>query len=214
MNITLGGIVLFLHITVVVVSFMIAAVLHTALNVMPRVASVEQARPWARTVHRLEPLLPMFAVAILVFGAWLVHLGSKSDGFAWSDGWVLTPLISLILIEGLAGAVLAPRSKALVERIESTPDGPVPAELRSAMLDPTIWDIAHIATVGFTGVVFVMVAKPAGSIAWLFPVVGAAIGVALSRWQIDRARRTDGRPQSIALPDQRPAPAAASPQDV
>src|SRR5579875_786376 len=115
MNITLGGFVLFLHIAVVLAAFMIAAVLHAALNVMPRVATADQARPWAHTVHRLEPLLPVSALVILALGAWLVHL----EGVSWSTGWVLTPLIALIVIEGLAGAILAPRSKALVARIDA-----------------------------------------------------------------------------------------------
>lgn len=207
MNVSLGGFVLFLHIAVVITSFMIAAVLHTGLNVLPRLATVAQARPWARIVHRLEPLLPILAVVILVLGAWLVHL-EHGDGVGWSDAWVLVPLITLIAIEGLAGAVLAPRTKALVARIEQGPDGLVSPDLRDAMLDPVIWDVAHIASLGFTGVVFVMTVKPAGSIAWLFPVVGAVIGIALSRWQLDLARRAVSQgPAGSAIPSQRDTPA-------
>jgi hypothetical protein len=181
-HIELADVVLFLHISAVIVSFMMAAVLHAAFHVMPR-ASVAELRPWARLIHRLEPLLPLSALFILGFGAWLVHL-DHGQGAGWSDGWVLTPLITLVLIEALAGTLLAPRARAMVEAVQSAPDGPVSADLRSAMLNPYVWYVGHVATFGFLGVVFVMAVKPSGGIAWLFPVVGAALGIALSRLQL------------------------------
>jgi hypothetical protein len=180
-NITRYGVVLFLHIGVAIIAFMMAAVLHAALHAMPRSTSVAQARPFAALVHRLEPLLPVSALFLLGLGAWLIHL---SDGvWKWKDGWILVAVITLVVVEGLAGALLAPRSKKLVAMIEAAPDGEVTPELRHAMADPMIWDLAHIATFGFLGVVFVMAAKPSGGGATLIVIVAAAIGVALSRWQ-------------------------------
>lgn len=186
MNITLAGFVLFLHIAIVIASFMIAGILHAAFHVLPRARTVAEMRPWAAVMHRIEPLLPILALGILAMGAWLVHL-EGGDGVRWSDGWVLTPLITLIVIEGLAGAVLAPRSKALCQRVAEAADGPVPDDLRQMTVNSAIWDVGHIATFAFVAVVFVMTAKPDGSIAWLFPVVGAAVGVALSRLQLKAA---------------------------
>src|SRR4051812_9051385 len=116
MDITLAGFVLFLHISIVITSFMIAGFLHAAFPVPPRTRSIAEMRPWAALMPRLEPLLPILAIGILAMGAWLVHL-EHGDGVEWSDGWVLTPLISLIAIEALAGIVLAPRTKALCERV-------------------------------------------------------------------------------------------------
>lgn len=186
MHITLAGFVLFMHISVVIASFMIAGVLHATLHVLPRAKTVAEMRPWAAIAHRIEPLLPILAVVILAMGAWLVHL-EHGDGVRWSDGWVLTPLITLVVIEGLAGALLAPRTKALTEKIAATPDGPVPDDLRRMTVEPVIWHVAHVATFGFLAIVFVMAAKPAGAYAWLFPVVGAAIGLAASTGQLRAA---------------------------
>lgn len=182
MNITRYGVVLFLHIGVAIIAFMLAAVLHAALHAMPRSTSVAQARPFAAMVHRLEPLLPIAALLLLGFGAWLIHL---SDGvWKWKDGWILVAVITLVVVEGLAGALLAPRSKRLVAMIEAAPDGELTPDLRNAMADPVIWDLAHIATFGFLGVVFVMASKPSGGAAALIVIIGAIVGVALSRWQL------------------------------
>jgi hypothetical protein len=181
-DITRYGVVLFLHIGIAIIAFMMAAVVHAAMHAMPRSASVAQARPFARLVHRLDPLLPIAALLLLGLGAWLIHL---SDGvWKWKDGWILVAVISLVVVEGLAGALLAPRAKKLVAMIEAAPDGELTPELRKAMADPVIWDLAHVATLGFLGVVFVMAAKPSGVAAAAIVIIGAITGVALSRWQL------------------------------
>ena len=140
-------------------------------------------------------MLPIAALLLLGLGAWLIHL---SDGvWKWKDGWILVAVISLVVVEGLAGALLAPRSKKLVAMIEAAPDGELTPELRKAMADPVIWDLAHVATCGFLGVVFVMAAKPSGVGATIIVIVGAAVGVALSRWQLAMLK-VDGAKTAIA----------------
>ena len=205
MEITLTGVVLFLHIGIVICSFMIAGILHAAFHVLPRTHSIAEMRPWAAVMHRLEPLLPILAIGILGMGTWLVHL-EHGDGVRWSDGWVLTPLVTLVLIEAVAGALLAPRTKALCEQVAQAEDGPVPVEIRRLTVNSLVWDIGHIATFGFFGIVFVMAVKPAGSVVWLFPVVGAVVGVVLSRLQLAAATAAaaaiDAEPMTV--PPQRP----------
>jgi hypothetical protein len=197
MSITLTGFVLFLHIAVVIAAFMIAGFLHAAFHVLPRAKTVAEMRSWATLMHRLEPMLPLLAIGILGFGAWLVHL-EGGDGVGWSDGWVLTPLISLVVIEGLAGATLAPRTKALCEKVAQAADGAVPEELRRLTLDRTVWNVGHVATFGLLGVVFVMAVKPDGGVAWLFPVVGAVVGIVLADLQLRAANAGGG-----SVPSQR-----------
>lgn len=198
MNVTRYGVVLFLHIGIAIIAFMIAAVLHAGLHAMPRARTMAAARPFAGLVHRLEPLLPIMALLLLGLGAWLIHLSGGE--FSWKDGWIITAVVTLVIVEGLAGALLAPRSKRLVELIDATPDGAVPDNVRRAMLDPIIWDLAHVATVGFLGVVFLMAAKPSGALSVVIVVVAAVIGVALSRWQISLAGRSNAAPQADRAP--------------
>jgi hypothetical protein len=55
-----------------------------------------------------------------------------------------------------------------------------------------IWDLAHIGTLGFLGVVFVMVSKPSGGVSVVLVVVGVIVGVLLSRWQLALAAKATG----------------------
>lgn len=186
MRIDLFGVVLFLHIGVAIVAFAMAGVMHTALQATARARTVQELRSWSHAMHRIEPLFPVMALLLLGLGAWLVHLGADTDdNFAFSDGWIVTAIVALIAVEAVGGAILAPRSKKLTGLIDGASDGPVPAEIRTCTTDPMVWYAAHITTFTFLGVVFVMAAKPEGQWAWLFPAIGAVVGMVLSKLQLD-----------------------------
>jgi hypothetical protein len=203
MQVTLFGVVLFLHITVAIVAFAMAGVMHTALNVVARGRSVQDLRSWAAVMHRIEPLFPLLALLLLGLGVWLVHLGhGTGDAFSFSDGWIITAMVTLVAVEAAGGAVLAPHGKKLVALIHEAPDGPVSHDIRTAAFRPLFWDLVHITTFGFIGVVFLMAAKPAGSWAWVFPAVGAVVGLVLSRAQLNAAARSLG---AGTVPGQREA---------
>src|SRR3954465_3685795 len=105
MHVKLFSVVLFLHITVVIVAFAMAGVMHTAINVVPRARSVQELRPWGAVMHRIEPLFPIMALLLLGLGIWLVHLGAPTDdAFSFSDGWVITAIVTLVVVEGAARA--------------------------------------------------------------------------------------------------------------
>lgn len=186
MHIDLFGVILFLHISVVIVAFAMAGVMHTALQTTARAGTVQELRSWGKAMHRIEPLFPVMALLLLGFGIWLVHLGEHTgDAFRFSDGWVVTAIVALVVVEAMGGAILAPRGKKLTELIEHAPDGEVSDEIRASTTDPMVWYAAHITTFAFLGVVFLMAAKPTGAWAWLFPAVGAIVGIALSKLQLD-----------------------------
>lgn len=196
MHVTLFGFVLFLHITVAIVAFMMGGVMHAALQAMARADDVRELRSWGRLVHRLDPLFPIAALLLLGFGAWLVHL---SDGeVRWGDGWLLTALITLIVVEGLSGALIAPKAKSAVKLIEQAPDGPVSDDLRRLSVDPAIWHISHVATFGFAGVVFLMAAKPTGALSVVIVIVAAALGVLVSAAQLRSLRAVAAAPVATA----------------
>ena len=185
MQITLFGVVLFLHISVAIVAFAMAGVMHTSLQAVARGRSVQELRSWGHVMHRLEPLFPLMALLLLGLGVWLVHLGhGTDDAFSFKDGWVITAIVTLVAVEAIGGAVLAPRGKKLTGLIDAAPDGPISADVRAGALDPMVWYAAHITTFAFLGVVFLMAAKPEGQWAWLFPAVGAVVGALLSRAQL------------------------------
>jgi Predicted integral membrane protein (DUF2269) len=182
MHVTLFGFVLFLHIFTAIVAFMMAAVVHAGLPALARARDVREMRSWAAILHRLEPLFPLAALLLLGFGAWLIHL--SKGRIHWGDGWLLTSLIALIVVEGIAGAKLAPKAKALVKAVEDAADGPVPDSVRRGALEPWIWYPSHVATFGFAAVVFLMSARPSGIWSVIIVIVGAAIGAAVSAAQL------------------------------
>jgi hypothetical protein len=203
MHVTLFGVVLFLHITVALIAFGMAGVMHTSLNVLGRGRTVAELRPWATVMHRIEPLFPIMALLLLVLGAWLVHLGRHTDdAFSFSTGWILTAIITLVVVEAAGGAVLAPHGKKLTGLIHEAPDGPVTDEIVAAARRPLFWDLAHLTTFGFVGVVFLMAAKPSGAWSPVFPIAGAVIGVVLSRLQLGAIAAAGS---AAAVPGQRAA---------
>jgi hypothetical protein len=202
MHVTLFSVVLFLHITVVIVAFAMAGVMHTAVNVVPRGRTIQELRPWGAVMHRIEPLFPVMALLLLGLGIWLVHLGAHTDdAFSFSDGWVITAIVTLVLVEAAGGMVLAPHGKKLTGLIEHAPDGAVSEEIYAAATRTLFWDLIHITTFAFLGVVFLMAAKPTGAWAPVFPVVGAVVGLVLSRVQLNAI--ANGREASV--PSQREA---------
>lgn len=182
MHVTLFGFVLFLHILTAIVAFMMAAIVHAGLPALARARDVREMRSWAAILHRLEPLFPIAALLLLGFGAWLVHLSSGQIKF--SDGWLLTGLISLVVFEAIAGAKLAPKAKLVVRLVEEAADGPVPDVVRQGALEPWIWYPTHIATFGFAAVVYLMAAKPSGVWSPVIVIVGVLIGVGATRLQL------------------------------
>ena len=208
MHVTLFGVVLFLHITVVIVAFAMAGVMHTALNVVPRGRSTQELRAWGAVMHRIEPLFPLLALLLLGLGIWLVHLGAHTDdAFSFKDGWVITAIVTLVVVEAAGGIILAPHGKKLTGLIEHAPDGPVTDEIITTATRTLFWDVVHITTFGFLGVVFLMAAKPSGAWAPVFPVVGALVGLVLSRAQL----RAIGNARSAGtVPSQREAAGEAA----
>jgi Predicted integral membrane protein (DUF2269) len=196
MHVTLYGFVLFLHILTAIVAFMMAAIVHAGLPALARARDVREMRSWAAILHRLEPLFPIAALFLLGFGAWLVHL---SDGeIKFSDGWLLTGLIALVVFEAVAGVKLAPKAKLVVRLVEEAADGPVPDVVRQGALEPWIWYPTHIATFGFAAVVYLMAAKPSGAWSPVIVIVGVLIGVAVTRLQL-RALSAPPAPAVSAL---------------
>jgi MFS family permease len=195
MHVTLFGFILFLHILTAIVAFMMAAIVHAGLPALARARDVREMRSWAALLHRLEPLFPIAALLLLVLGAWLIHL--SKGRIHWGDGWLLTSLIALIVVEAIAGVKLAPKAKAAVKAVEEAADGPVPDSVRRTALEPWIWYPSHVATFGFAAVVFLLAARPAGAWAVVTVIVGGLIGVAVARVQL---RRLAGTADGAAAP--------------
>jgi hypothetical protein len=173
MHIHGADVVLFLHIAVAVFTFAVAGLLLTGLSQMRRAESVAVLRSWERLTHRIEPWFPILVLVLIALGGWLIAL--SDDEFSWGDGWVLTSVITLVVMEGYGGIVLAPNGKRLHALLESVPEGPVPAEVEAAVRNPLVWAGAWGETGLATGILFLMPTKPAG--VWSVLIV-AVLGLA------------------------------------
>ena len=163
-------VVLFLHIAIAITGLMMAAVLHGSLFAMRSAHRAGELKWWPHAIHRVEPLLPVAALALLGTGLWLLAL---SDGeFAWNDPWVIASIVGLVVAEGI-GAALTPRSKALQKAIEAMPDD---QERGLPRPDALLWILSHTVTGLFFGVIFLMVTKPSAALSWTVLAIAAAVG--------------------------------------
>ncbi len=109
LSVTFYDVVLSLHIAAVVVA--LGATF--ALPFLTRTAEGADARGRV-AIHRGELLIERAAqvglVVIIVAGAYLA-----SDRSYWSETWVAVPLIIAIVIGGVAGGMMAPRRRRLIE---------------------------------------------------------------------------------------------------
>jgi hypothetical protein len=176
---TTFDIVLFLHIVVAIAAFMVAGILHAGLLAMRRATTTSQLKGWLPTIARLEPVFPVLALVLFGLGAWLLHLSGGE--FRWSNGWVITAVVSLAIVEIIGGAVMAPASKAMAKEIEEAPEGAVSDQLRGSVLNPKLWTSGHLNTAAVLGIVCLMVTKPSGVISVVVVLVAAALGALSAR---------------------------------
>lgn len=177
MDITLVDVVLFLHVVVAVVTFGIASILLTGMVQMRSAREMSVLRSWAGVTGRIEPAFPILVLILIGLGAWLIRL--SHGAFHWSDGWVVTSIVGLVAMEAYGGIVLAPAGKRLHSLVAGQQDGPVPAELRTAVLNRAVWAGAFGNTGTALGILFLMPAKPAGPAAVIIVIAATLAAVAI-----------------------------------
>ncbi len=146
---TFYDVVLWIHITAVVVAF-------GALFAYPLFLSVNARAPVAERAnfHRLQIAFskrvtgPVIAV-ILAAGIYMA-----SDAHLWSQGWVGAGLGLLIVIAGLGATVLRKGEERLLALSEARDEGGYAAALRTVMA----WTAVTIALLVLT--IFLMATKP------------------------------------------------------
>lgn len=183
MHVTLTDVVLFLHIFTAVIAFAVAGIMHVAMLQMRGATQVSVLRSWARVSARAEPLFPVLVLILIGLGAWLIHLSGHE--FRWSDGWVMTAVIGLVLMEAYGGIVLAPNGKKLHGLVEHQPDGPVSAEVHAQVMKKEVWGGAFGETGTALGILFIMPTKPTGgwsaAIVVVVGLAGVLLGLRLAR---------------------------------
>lgn len=171
-------VVLSLHILAVIFGFGVAAVAHTTMFRLRHARTMQEVRTHLPILDKVGPLFPVAALLLFAFGAALIHLSPHDEKIHWSDGWIITAIVTLVVVEAVGGAVIGRGAKALTGKLEGAPDGPVDASTRALLADKGIWIGSHFTTAAIASVVFVMTGKPSGTGAVVTVVIGALVGIA------------------------------------
>jgi hypothetical protein len=139
---------------------------------------MSQVRGHLAVLDKVGPFFGIAALFLIVFGAYLIQIAPSEDHIGWGDGWILTALISLVIVEAVGGAVIGRRVKAIIGKLEGVPDGPVTAQTRALLADGPVWMASHATTAVIASVVFVMVGKPSTTGAIVTVLIGAVVGIA------------------------------------
>jgi hypothetical protein len=170
-------VVLFLHILALVFGASVAAVAHSTMFRLRTAPDMATVRGHLRVLDKTGPLFPIAGLALLVFGGILIHLSKDPDKWHWGDGWIVTAIITLVVVEGVGGVVIGRGIKRVEAQLASVPDGPVDGSTRAVLADRGIWLASHLTTALVMSVVLLMTTKPSGVASAVVVVIGGALGL-------------------------------------
>lgn len=145
----LYDVVLWVHITAVIVAF-------GALFAYPVFLAVNARAPLAQraTLHRLQIAFSKRVTGPTIGVILLAGIYLAGDAHAWSEAWVIVPLVLLFVIAGLGATVLRRGEEGLLACAEAGDEEGYARTLARVRL----WTWVVLALIVF--VVFVMAAKP------------------------------------------------------
>ncbi len=182
----LYDVALFLHILTLLAAIGLGTTLHHAEWSTRKATTVGQLRT-ITGVYRRGNLFPVLIILLFGGGAWLLHLSKKrTETFHFSDPWVWTAIVALVILMVSGGAVLGRHASKYAKLLAATPDGPITAEVRAATFMPVTWATSHMNTCLAIAVVLNMVTKPSDTFSAIAVlvigiVVGTLIGLAGAR---------------------------------
>lgn len=143
-----------------------------------------KVRQWLGVLKMVDPLFPVAAVMIFCTGAYMV---SDLAFFDWDQARVSVSIGALAFAVAIGGRYLSRQVDSLSQAAADTPDGPVPAPLRQAMLNPLIFAAENVTDLLVIAIACIMIDKPnlAGALAAVLVAVtvGAASYVLMQRRQ-------------------------------
>jgi hypothetical protein len=171
-------VVLSLHIMALALGFGVAGVAHSTMFRLRAATDMRQVRERLAVLDKVGPFFGIAALLLIIFGAYLIQIAPDDEPeIGWDQGWILTALISLVLVEAVGGLVIGRGVKAIIGKLEGAPDGPVSADTRALLADKPVWLASHATTAVILSIIFVMVGKPSTAGAIVTVVIGALVGI-------------------------------------
>jgi hypothetical protein len=185
---SLYDVMVFVHITVLVLAFVLTGAIHTSEWLTARAATVQEMRVLAAPQKWGMLFGPVVALMLLI-GGWLVKLSEdRTAEFSFGDGWVWTAAVVLLLAFGAGIGVHAPHGEKLGKALGQAAEGPATPELRALATEPLPWVVGYVVPFMIIAVASNMVNKPGTAVSVLVVVIGAAVGALVGFLLLQRAR--------------------------
>jgi Predicted integral membrane protein (DUF2269) len=144
-------VVLWLHITAVVVAFGVLFAYPVFLTLNGRVPIAQRA-----ALHRFQIAFSKRVTGPTIGVIFLAGIYMASDAHLWSKGWVIAPFVLLVVIAGLGATVLRRGEERLLETSQAGDDGGYATTLTAVLR----W--TYLVLLLIVVAIFVMTAKPFG----------------------------------------------------
>lgn len=168
--------VLFLHLASAVAAFCAATLLHLAHHRFRAATHAGPALDGLALTRRTAPAMPFLALALFASGAWLTQAA-----WGWRSAWVGWGAGGLLLMQVISLAILKPRVQAAARAVAAAGPEALSPELTARLRDRVLWAAAHVQLGLATGILFLMVMKPAtiGCVVTLAAAAACALAIAL-----------------------------------
>lgn len=171
---TVYNVVLFVHITSVIIMFASLTADWLAVGGLRSTESAEPARDWIRVLQISAAVGPWARLAVLGAGLYLAV-----DAWFW-PGWIIVGLSSWVAFV-LLGEPLTGRELREMRALVRAERGILPPAVTVRLRQPRMWHAVLVRAGLGVGVVFCMAVKPPAAVAAAAAVAGALIGLAAAR---------------------------------
>jgi hypothetical protein len=185
---SLYDVLVFVHIAVLVLAFVLTGAIHTSEWLTARAATVQEMRVLAKPQKWGVLFGPVVALMLLI-GGWLVKLSEdRTAEFSFSDGWAWTAAVVLLIAFAAGLGIHAPHGEKLGKALGQAPEGPATPELRALATETLPWVVGYVVPFMILAVASNMVNKPGTAVSVLVVAIGAVVGAVLGLVLVRQAR--------------------------
>lgn len=171
---------LFVHILGAMALFVAVSLIIVAFVRLRQASTLEQVREWATVLNAAGKSMVFLALIILAPALYMV-----SVAWGWTTPWVMAALITFVVLAILGATVNGRTIERVVTLAHAAEPGPIPDEVRSQLLSPSLWLAEAIRLALLVGILCLMTIKPDILFSWLILagmlLLGIILGVSVQR---------------------------------
>lgn len=171
---------LFIHILGAMALFVAISLIIVAFVRMRQASTLEQVREWATILQAAGKSMIFLALIILVPAFYMV-----SVAWGFTTPWVMAALITFVVLAIMGATVNGRTIERVVALARAAEPGPIPDEVRTQLLAPSLWLAEAIRLTLLIGILCLMTIKPDMLFSWLILttmlLLGLILGVLVQR---------------------------------